>query len=264
MGEAAVTREMRKGTVPGGIVWGMKTTRLSIGVAALFLAADTTWPHVRLLHPVPRTTVSLKVGPCGGIPRTASPLVLEAGSELELEFEEFVEHPGYYQVFFSTGGDRDFFLLLDEIPDRRVSSSNDLYRVTVTLPSTPCEEGTLQLIQVMTENPERPSLYFSCADIRLVAPARDFRRGDSDADGAVRIADAIVTLDHLFGSKAAPSCRDAADSNDDGELDVSDGIRILVWLFGAGEAPPAPGPEACGPDEPLDAMDCAVYDGCGA
>jgi len=218
---------------------------------------------VRLLYPTPRVQASLKVGPCGGVARTSSPVVLEVGSEIEVTWDEFVDHPGYYQIFFSTGGDRDFVLLLDGIADKRPPTSGpNLYSAKVTLPSTPCE-GTLQLIQVMTENPARPSLYFSCADVRLVEAGQDFRRGDSGSDGEVGVEDAILVLEHLFAGKPAPICRDAADANDDGELDVSDPIRILIFLFAGGAAPPSPGPEDCGPDPALDALGCPEYAGCG-
>ena len=242
----------------------MAPLRLVLATALTLATSSTAWPHVRLLYPRPRVQASLKVGPCGGVARTSSPIVLEAGSEIEVEWDEFVDHPGYYQIFFSMGGDKDFILLLDQIEDRRPPSSGpNLYRATVTLPSTPCEQGTLQLIQVMTENPSRPSLYFSCADIRLVEPGKDFRRGDSGSDGQVGVEDAILALEHLFGGEPAPSCRDAADANDDGEIDVSDPIRILIFLFAGGAAPPAPGPEACGPDPEPDALGCSDSGSCG-
>jgi hypothetical protein len=238
--------------------------RPMLALAILAMGPSLAWPHVRLLYPRPRVQASLKVGPCGGVARTSSPIVLEAGSRIEVEWDEFVDHPGYYQIFFSTGGDRDFLLLVDGIEDRRPPASGpNLYRVTVTLPATPCE-GTLQLIQVMTENPSRPSLYFSCADVRLVEPGRDFRRGDATNDGKVGVEDAVVTLEHLFGGRDAPACRDAADANDDGEIDVSDPIRILVFLFAGGSAPPSPGPGACGSDPAPDALGCSEYEACGA
>lgn len=241
----------------------MAHLRPILAAALLLVSSSAAWSHVRLLYPTPRVQAALKVGPCGGVARTSSPIVLEAGSEIVVEWDEFVDHPGYYQISFSMGGDRDFILLLDQIGDKRPPSSGpNLYSATVTLPSTPCEEGTLQLIQVMTENPSRPSLYFSCADIRLVEPGADFRRGDSGNDGAVGVEDAIITLEHLFAGKPAPACGDAADANDDGEIDVSDPIRVLVFLFAGGPAPPPPGPETCGQDPAPDRLGCSSY-GCG-
>ena len=38
------------------------------------------------------------------------------------------------------------------------------------MPNTPCTTCALQVIQVMTENPAMPSLYYSCADI-VILPA---------------------------------------------------------------------------------------------
>ena len=58
-----------------------------------------------------------------------------------------------------------------------------------------------------------------------------FVRGDSNSDSSVDIADAIFTLEFLFGSGTAPSCADAADANDDGGVDISDAIVTLDYLF---------------------------------
>ena len=88
-------------------------------------------------------------------------------------------------------------------------------------------------------------------------PDAPFRRGDSNDDGKVDIADAVSTLNDLFGGGPQPACRDAADANDDGVTDISDPVYILNFLF-AGESPPppSPGPEACGFDPTTDTLDC--------
>jgi hypothetical protein len=181
-----------------------------------------------------------------------------------VEFEEYIDHPGYYQVWFSPADDRDFVLLLDNIPDRRIPSTenSNFYSVTVTLPETPCDQGTLQVIQYMTETLP-PTLYFSCADIRLTEPLlKQFRRGDTNADGKVDMADAVSTFEFLFAGAEDPLCLDAADSNDDGRIDISDGINTLNWLFKGGAPIPEPGPESCGPDSKTDAIECVSYLSC--
>jgi hypothetical protein len=89
-----------------------------------------------------------------------------------------------------------------------------------------------------------------------------FRRGDSDASGALNITDAIFTLSHLFLSGPAPGCRDAADSDDDGTLQITDAVYALNRLFGGGPTLPPPGSESCGPDPTGDTLDCASYPPC--
>ena len=45
------------------------------------------------------------------------------------------------------------------------------YSQSITLPTTPCENCTLQLIQVMTTSVPYNSFYFQCADIRITGAA---------------------------------------------------------------------------------------------
>src|SRR3989442_4851131 len=78
--------------------------------------------------------------------------------------------------------------------------------------------------------------------------AADFRRGDSNDDGAVDISDAVHLLGFLFlGQSSTLPCKEASDSNDDGEVDLSDAIFSLSFLFTRGAPLPPPGLE-CGQD----------------
>lgn len=89
-----------------------------------------------------------------------------------------------------------------------------------------------------------------------------FRRGDSNADGAADLSDAVFTLLHLFSGGEAPACLDAADSDDSGSLDISDPVYLLNYLFVGGPPPANPFPE-CGPDPtPDDDLGCASYGRC--
>ena len=54
-----------------------------------------------------------------------------------------------------------------------------------------------------------------------------FLRGDTNASGAVDIADAIATLEWLFIGGVAADCPDAADTNDDGVVDLADAVVTL-------------------------------------
>jgi hypothetical protein len=75
-----------------------------------------------------------------------------------------------------------------------------------------------------------------------------FKRGDSNRDGGVNIADAVYILQNLFAQGPAILCPDAADSNDDEGVNIADAVYILQNLFAQGPPMPAPGPDDCGPD----------------
>ena len=237
---------------------------LVIAVLAAVLVPPSLSAHVRMLTPKPRSTDTVKIGPCGGIPRTKKPTYFVAGQEITVEWEEYTDHPGYHRILWSPGSDKNFVVLLDNIPDKvKPTGASAMYSSTVTLPDTPGVDGTLQLIQVMTENPAAPTLYFACADIHLVAPPKPFKRGDSNQDGQVDIADVTSTLEYLFTAEqpAAPACPDALDSNGDGKINVGDSIATLFWLFEGATIPP-PGAEACGMPVQVGPLECGVYDVC--
>ena len=94
-----------------------------------------------------------------------------------------------------------------------------------------------------------------------------FRRADTNADGAVDIADAICILGYLFGGPedacktSIPACLDAADVNDDGSVNIADAIAVLSHLFAQSGDLPAPF-GSCGSDPTVDALDCLSYPHC--
>ncbi len=92
-----------------------------------------------------------------------------------------------------------------------------------------------------------------------------FRRGDSNASGAVRVSDAVDVLRALFlDTPAAIACRDAADADDDGAITIGDALRILSFVFVGGTPPAAPFPE-CGKEESEhDALGCDSFPPCTA
>lgn len=70
--------------------------------------------------------------------------------------------------------------------------------------------------------------------------AAEIRRGDSNADGAIDISDAVYVLSYLFGGGPPPACMDAADANADGGVGLSDAVSILKFLFGSYSYVPGP------------------------
>ncbi len=110
----------------------------------------------------------IKTGPCGGFAKISTPPTLNAGSTFTVTWEETINHPGRYEFYFSKAGDANF-VLLKTVPDTQDGGGlPHQYSTTVTLPNETCTGCTLQMIQVMTENPASPSLYFSCADMILI------------------------------------------------------------------------------------------------
>jgi mannan endo-1,4-beta-mannosidase len=83
-----------------------------------------------------------------------------------------------------------------------------------------------------------------------IAPPPPYIRADSNCDGRVDIADAIESLEFLFGANAGVCCDAALDANGDGPADISDPIYTLFFLFDGGKPPAAPYP-ACGREDPL-------------
>ena len=95
-----------------------------------------------------------------------------------------------------------------------------------------------------------------------------FRRGDSNTDGKVDVADIVVSIDELFPGFVliqpagnGPICSDAADANDDGVRDVSDVLHLANFLFSGGPAPAAPFAE-CGTDPSKDELTCESFQAC--
>lgn len=139
---------------------------------ALALASHLSFAHSRF-NPagnIPgRTTDSgVKTGPCGAYARTATPKVLQSGSSVRVDWQETVQHPGRYEFYFSPAGDANFVLLKTVVDDQNDSATlPHAFSTTLTMPSGTCTDCTLQMVQVMTENPAAPTNYYSCADVQL-------------------------------------------------------------------------------------------------
>lgn len=111
-----------------------------------------------------------KVGPCGDVSRTNSPAVFSPGQTITVEWEETINHPGFFRIAFSPANDTDFdsYVLADKIADTQNDTNvPHFYQQDITLPDLACTDCTLQLIQYMTEDPAVPTLYYSCADIAI-------------------------------------------------------------------------------------------------
>jgi hypothetical protein len=83
-----------------------------------------------------------------------------------VNWQETINHPGYFRIYFSTAGDTNFTQLA-QITDNQNGGGLHNFTAQVTLPNVTCTDCTLQVIQYMTES-DPPSLYFACADLQLV------------------------------------------------------------------------------------------------
>lgn len=147
----------------------------------LGFAAPAT-AHIQLDEPTARIS-DQKTGPCGaaGSTRGDNVTTFEAGQTIEIKWRETINHPGHYRISFDADGQDDFVdpaafddfntapsVMLDNIADNNGGS----YTQTMTLPMEPCDNCTIQVVQVMTDKApygDGNDLYYQCADIRIVA-----------------------------------------------------------------------------------------------
>ncbi len=100
------------------------------------------------------------------------------------------------------------------------------------------------------------SFIFVNGFLNIVGEVTTFRRGDTNGDAEVNVADAMFLLNHLFSSGQRPICMNAADVNDSGAVNISSGIYLLNYLFSDGPAPRPPF-ESCGEDPtPENSLGC--------
>jgi len=112
----------------------------------------------------------IKTGPCGNYPRTTTPALFEPGQQITVQWEETINHPGYFRIAFSPADDLGFDqnILYQVQDDQNDQLLPHFYSATINLPAEPCQFCSLQLIQYMTEV-DPPGKYFSCADIQIVS-----------------------------------------------------------------------------------------------
>lgn len=145
---------------------------MNIFSLAILFASTIAQAHTTIVPNADLTPRSLNPGlkkaPCGNVQRSPTPSRHRAGSTIEIAWKETKEHPGRFEIYFSPANDTGF-TLLKSIPDTQddVDTLPHQYSERLVLPSVVCDACTIQLVQVMLDNPQRPSFYYSCADISL-------------------------------------------------------------------------------------------------
>lgn len=162
--------------------------------------------HMAMEEPLPRYpsdgSSDNKACPCGvgesnrlcNVPtdrsdpdRSTNVTTYEPGETVTMRWRETIGHAGRWRVAFDAdGADLDDFnqaVLLDIAdPSGRTGNTGngDAWEVQFTLPDTPCDNCTLQLVQVMDGNTTDPapdpvgrSSYYQCADIVIAVDPTD-------------------------------------------------------------------------------------------
>ncbi|MGE0764608.1 MAG: SCE4755 family polysaccharide monooxygenase-like protein [Bdellovibrionales bacterium] len=125
--------------------------------------------HVRFTVPVPRSQADgLKTPPCGNIPRTAQVTELRPGQVMQISWTEVINHPGFFSVDISQANDQNFQEIW-RFEDNQNTVGSHNFTGTITIPNITCANCTIRLIQHMLEDPNMPSLYYSCSDISIAA-----------------------------------------------------------------------------------------------
>ena len=150
---------------------------LLIFTITLFFVSDL-YAHSRLLlngsTPPRSTSPGIKTGPCGTTPKANVVASFNSGQTITIQWEETIDHPGYFEFFLSEANDQNFVLLTTVQDTQNGTAFPHRYQVQVDLPDgVTCNNCTLQMIQQMTENPNNPRPYFSCSDIRIAVLGED-------------------------------------------------------------------------------------------
>lgn len=142
----------------------------------IFLLHSQLEAHTRWFFPPHRLNEDIKVSPCGGVKR-GNATTFEASKPVQITWEEFINHPGSFSLYFSTGDETKFTHLIT-IKD---TISTGKMNYTWTPPAMACSTCVLQVIQTMTDrNP--PTLYHSCADvaIKITTPVLGHQNKNND------------------------------------------------------------------------------------
>jgi MYXO-CTERM domain-containing protein len=144
-------------------------------LASLLVLAGTAHAHIQMTSPSPRS-LDQKAPPCGrsGSTRGSVVTTFQPGETITVTWDETVDHPGHYRIAFDDNGD-DIFQNPNNPDDNFASTLMEpiadkvggKYTAQVTLPTTPCTNCTLQLVQVMTTQVPYNSFYYQCADITI-------------------------------------------------------------------------------------------------
>lgn len=164
----------------------MKNLMTAISVACGFVlvvkaspaAAHARWKLNSTISAPRSTDPGLKTAPCGGVARTTNVKKYLAGQKATLEFEETVNHPGRYEVYLLDAQEKPVagvpspLATLEDTQNAPIIDSKfHQYSISFDVPAIDCTGCAFQLVQVMLDNPNSPSNYYSCTDISISTKA---------------------------------------------------------------------------------------------
>ncbi len=216
-------------------------------VAGVVVVPAAALAHARLVTPAPRNNQDgykdpLLVPACGVARNGSQPVTdFAAGTRVQVEFEETVNHSGCFVLDISVDNDQTWTQLAVVQHDTSQPTPRP-YDTFVDLPAgVTCTQCTMRLRQLMVADNGCPpanvpsgATYHTCANIRLVGPAVDAGTGtpdaaqpdaarpDAGAPDAAR-ADAAVPLDAGRADAGSPGDAgrvDAGSPGDAGRVDA--------------------------------------------
>jgi hypothetical protein len=144
---------------------------IKIAISILMLAmADYGFSHARLQGLSMRNNNDGNkepVKPCGPGNRNLNPTKFAPGQKITVNWEETIDHVSRYEFYFSEKNDSNFVKLLTVQDTKDGGAMPHRYSAEIQLPNLNCSSCTLQMIQVMLDNPANPTNYYSCADVQL-------------------------------------------------------------------------------------------------
>lgn len=187
----------------------------------LGLFATPAFAHILLEAPANFQVVDAygspnKAEPCGGAgTATNAVTTVTAGDQLTVTWTEPILHPGHFRIgiaanpadfvtptpVLSNGGSNcqsapidanpSAPILVDGLYPHTTAAPNNRWTTTVTVPNTPCENCTLQLMQFMSAHAP-PCFYYQCAKLRIVARDAGTLAMDAGVDAGLGPVDAGV------------------------------------------------------------------------
>jgi hypothetical protein len=232
----------------------MRSPLSALPAVAIVVAPAIATAHITMLSPDRRTSEQ-KQAHCGFTGSTrANATTHPTGERLVITWDETIAHHGWYRISLHPDGDTfrippasdgpngyggasnfptedmtgmtdpgGSIILADRIPNPHPGGGVQSFEIT--LPDVPCDNCTLQLLQVMTDTPTydpNSALYFQCADLVVSSTAPDAGPPPdaSPADGAVGGPDA--------GTDAGP--RDSGGCRTTGKSSGILTVVAVVWL----------------------------------
>lgn len=213
-------------------------------VSLITIMSSVAWGHALMINPVPRNNnAGNKVAPCGPTAKAAVPTVtVAAGATLAIAWRETINHPGKYIFSWLQENDTPMAGVAPVLVPDNQDNPNNLphnYTAVLTVPNVVCNNCTLQMVQSMEENPNVPTFYYSCVDIRITAAGATPTPGPTGTPlptltppgtGGVSAQDATLRYD---GEKTVvgASCGTVASKKNGGGFGGGAGMLALLFPF---------------------------------